>query len=173
MSVLSSHIISYAILCHQNTNHLYDNKPYVVHLAMVVSFAYTYLSLIPEEVHHDVLAACWLHDVMEDCRETYNDVAKTTNVRIADMVYALTNEKGRTRKERADARYYEGIRQTPYASFVKLCDRMANAYYSREHNNRMLGMYRSENQDFIEAIQVEDTYFLPMSQMLEKILKEG
>ena len=37
----------------------------------------------------------------------------------AEIVYALTNDKGRTRKERAGEHYYAGIRETPYAPFVK------------------------------------------------------
>ena len=40
-------------------------------------------------------------------------------------MYALTNEKGRTRAERAGVKYYEGIRAVPYAPMVKLADRMA------------------------------------------------
>ena len=48
----------------------------------------------------------------------------------AEIVYALTNEKGRTRAERAGVKYYEGIRAVPYAPMVKLADRMANVRFS-------------------------------------------
>ena len=34
-----------------------------------------------------------MHDVIEDCRETYNDVNKATNEEIPELAYALTNEK--------------------------------------------------------------------------------
>ncbi|WP_298473442.1 hypothetical protein [uncultured Maribacter sp.] len=63
--------------------------------------------------------ACWVHDIIEDARETYIDVLENTNVTIAELAYALTNEKGRTRKERANDAYYRGIQKTPNASFVK------------------------------------------------------
>jgi hypothetical protein len=34
-----------------------------------------------------------VHDVIEDCRETCNDVKKATNEEIAELAYALTNKK--------------------------------------------------------------------------------
>ena len=104
----------YAIDCHSKTGHLYDGKPYETHLQMVFNTAKKFIHLIPDEHQENVLAGCWVHDVIEDCRQTYNDVKNVTNVEVAELAYALTNEKGKTRKERANDKYYEGIRQTPY-----------------------------------------------------------
>jgi hypothetical protein len=77
----------------------------------------------------------------------------------SEIVYALTNEKGRNRKERAGKRYYEGIRNTPYAPFVKMCDRMANIRYScgsyNMGNLRMAKVYEDEMPYFTRAITVE------------------
>ena len=78
-----------------------------------------YIHLLPNNrVISEVLAACWVHDVIEDCRETYNDVKNVLGERVADIAYALTNEKGKTRKERANDKYYEGIRNTPFALII-------------------------------------------------------
>ena len=78
----------------------------------------------------------------------------------AEVVYALTNDKGRTRNERAGEHYYAGIRETPYAPFVKLCDRLANMTYSfngtNASNNHMHKVYQSEWSHFINAITVND-----------------
>jgi (p)ppGpp synthase/HD superfamily hydrolase len=71
---------------------------------------------------------------------------------VADIVYAVTNEKGKNRKERGGVKYYEGIRQTPGAVFVKLCDRIANVQYSKMTKSRMFEMYRKENDDFLTKI---------------------
>ena len=101
-----------------------------------------------------VLCACWVHDIIEDARETYNNVKSATSEEIADLAYALTNEKGKTRSERANDKYYQGIRETPFASFVKLCDRIANFEYSKKNNSRMAEVYRNENKNFIEKIYV-------------------
>ena len=39
-------------------------------------------------------------------------------------------KKGRNRGERANDLYYQGIRQTKFASFIKMCDRLANIQYT-------------------------------------------
>ena len=76
-----------------------------------------------------------------------------------EIAYALTNEKGRNRAERANERYYSGIRSTPYAPFVKLCDRYANISYSCNGKNdtRMRMIYQKEWNHFIEAITSNST----------------
>lgn len=79
----------------------------------------------------------------------------------AEIVYALTNDKGRTRAERAGEKYYQGIRETPYAPFVKLADRLANITYSFTHtneaNNHMKGVYAQELPHFLQTITVHST----------------
>jgi len=59
------------------------------------------------------MTACWGHDLIEDCRVSYNDVKDALGQEAADIIYAVTNEKGKNRKERANDKYYEGIRNTP------------------------------------------------------------
>jgi hypothetical protein len=108
----------------------------------------------------------YFHDSIEDARLTYNDVMKRAKqwmtpekaLMATEMVYALTNDKGRTRAERAGEKYYEGIRQTPYAPFVKLCDRLANVTYSCTVDNgkggsRMREVYKSEMAHFLPALK--------------------
>jgi hypothetical protein len=70
----------------------------------------------------------------------------------ADIIYALTNEKGKNRKERANDKYYEGIKNTPGAVFVKLCDRIANVQYSKMTGSRMFEMYKKENDEFVTKL---------------------
>lgn len=160
---------AYARSCHEGTNHLYDGKPYAHHLEMVSAAAHRFIHLVPEGERDAVLEGCWVHDCIEDCRQTYNDVLRATSPGAAEIAYALTNEKGRTRRERANAKYYEGIRVTPGATFVKLCDRIANATYSRDVGSRMLEMYRKENTEF-EA-KLRDERYTEMFEHLSGILK--
>jgi (p)ppGpp synthase/HD superfamily hydrolase len=139
---MNSKIIAFAIEAHQNTNHLYDGKPYSVHLALVVSYAQKYLTKIPLTYQEDVLSACWLHDTIEDTRNTYNDIKTISNAKIANLVYAVTNEKGKNRKERANEKYYDGIKSEEFAQFIKLCDRLANVKYSIDTNSKMKDVYK-------------------------------
>ncbi len=158
---------NYAISKHLSTNHYYDGKPYSYHLRMVVEIARKYIHLIPEHMRDIIIAACFCHDLIEDCRVTYNDLAKETCFDVAEIVYAVTNEKGKVRKERANDKYYEGIRNTPYATFVKLCDRIANLEHSKSSESTMLPMYRKENPNFINKIY--DKHYEEMFEYLKTI----
>lgn len=145
-------VITYAKKCHSDRNQFYHDKPYMYHLQMVVKIAEKFIHLIPEEDREDVIAGCWVHDVIEDTGQTYNDVKKATNEVIAEYAYALTNEKGRTRKDRANAKYYIGIRDYKHATFIKLCDRYANMFYSCQTGHSMFKKYVEEMVDFYQYL---------------------
>lgn len=148
--------IDWIIERHSSTNHMYDSYiPYRFHLQMVVEAFKKFKYLIPEKDWEDIELACWAHDTIEDTRSSYNDVKEILGERVADIVYALTNEKGKNRKERANEKYYEGIVNTPGATFVKLCDRIANVQYSIVTGSRMFEMYKKENENFLLSLGFE------------------
>lgn len=147
-----SECAGYAYRCHNGVNHKYGDGMYTDHLLDVVDVAKKFITLIPESHRENILAACWCHDVIKDCRQTYNDVKNATNEAVADIVYVVTTEKGKNRKERANDKYYAGIRKTRFATFVKLCDRIANYQYSKSHKSNMATMYEKEMPGFIEKL---------------------
>lgn len=170
---------------HESVGQTYDkNQPYGVHLSMVADAAmkYGYEVVAKEEDVVPLMFAAYYHDSIEDARLTYNDVTAIARKYMAveqaymaaEIVYALTNDKGRTRQERAGEKYYAGIRETPYAPFMKLCDRLANMTYSfsgtNDANNHMHRVYESEWPHFKGAITVncDDSRFcLPVSMKQE------
>jgi len=159
----------FAIKVHKDTNHIYGNElPYDYHLASTVQFGLKYLYLIPEDMHIDVISALWCHDTIEDARQTYNDVKKIIGERAADIVFALTNEKGKERSDRANDKYYSEMVQIPYAVFCKLCDKLANATYSKKEGSSMLKKYKREQPHF--EIMVYDPSLQPMFDELNEIL---
>lgn len=162
--------MNYAIRCHQDTNHTYNGKPYYIHLKMVYDYGCRFASLLPAHQTDIALAACWVHDTIEDCRQTYNDVGNVLGKDIAEIAFALTNEKGRSREERANEKFYAGIKNAPPATFVKICDRLANAYYSMHHNSRMAAVYYRELGQFREKLWTEE--LRPMFEELELILTD-
>lgn len=158
---------------HDSVNQHYDTiHPYGLHLDMVAGAVLCYAPAMPPEgVPEEDLAAvmfgAFFHDAIEDARLTYSDLLAIASKYLPDdkalmateIVYALTNEKGRTRAERADERYYAGIRVTPYAPMVKIADRIANMTYSAHNataiNPRMHRVYAAELPHFIQALTVE------------------
>lgn len=148
----------YAINCHESTNHKYDKEhPYELHLNAVFNAANKFIHLVPENERACVLAACYAHDLIEDCRVTYNNVAKETNKTVAELVYALTNEKGKNRDERANDKYYSDMKKVPGAVFIKLCDRIANYKYSKVNGDGSMAIkYRNEMNNFIKKLYRPD-----------------
>lgn len=150
-------LIHWCIEQHKKTNHFYDQYlPYEFHLRMVASVYDDFSELLPKRTSSNfrtfkdnVLIACWGHDLIEDTRVSYNDVEHNLGSTPANIIYALTNEKGKNRKERANEKYYEGIRNTSGAVFVKLCDRIANVKYSKMTKSHFFELYNKENEDFI------------------------
>ncbi len=139
---------------------------------MVVANGEKYNYLHPN-VWDTMILACWGHDLIEDTRTSYNDVSHHLGNDVANIVYAVTNEKGKFRSERANSRYYKGIRETPGAVFVKLCDRIANVQFSKLTKSRMFDMYVKENPHFISELGYEIDHPLePMFLYLDKLFTE-
>ena len=147
---------------HAEVNQHYDEHPYFYHLNKVANNVIEFAPEIitKEEDILPILFGAYFHDSIEDARLTYNDVMKIAKKYMNDkqallateIVYALTNEKGRNRHERANEKYYFGIRVIPYAPLVKACDRLANYNYAKETHSRMVKMYESEMDYFVGCI---------------------
>lgn len=183
--------VKFCIDAHKTTNHMYDTYlPYEFHLRMVANVADQFEDLLDDEVDYytggqvfdkginatvTLREACklaaWGHDLIEDTRQSYNDVKNQLGQEAADIIYAVTNEKGKNRKERANVKYYEGIRSTPGAVFVKLCDRIANVQYSKMTRSRMFEMYKKENENFEMMLGRHTQYktLEPMFKYLEEL----
>lgn len=162
---------------HRGTNHMYDKYlPYEFHLRMVVE-AYNRFKHLLSNGHGtidnqvNVYLACWGHDLIEDTRVSYNDVMENLGESAADIIYAVTNEKGKNRAERANDKYYEGIRNQPGAVFVKLCDRIANVQYSKMTGSRMFEMYKRENPNFIEKLGWEGSGLHELTPMFAYLME--
>jgi (p)ppGpp synthase/HD superfamily hydrolase len=184
---------------HRKVNHQYSEYlPYEFHLRMVGQVAEDFDYLLDNSIdcqtgkrmsefgQENILnftsirkacsMACYGHDLLEDVHlVSYNDISKVSGVFVADIIYACTNEKGKNRKERANDKYYEGIRNTPGAVFVKLCDRIANVQYSKMTKSRMFEMYKGENENFMTKLGYYENFnnhdLLPMFNYLENLFK--
>ena len=152
---------------HASVNQTYGEiHPYGFHLDMVVKAIrdFGHLVCASEDDVLPMIFGGYFHDSIEDARLSYNDVLKIAREMMkeeqaysaTEIVYALTNDKGRTRAERAGEKYYRGIRETPYAPFVKLCDRYANISYTCSadsgRSDRMRLVYKEEMPHFLESI---------------------
>ena len=161
----------YSFDCHKSINQLYDGKPYSFHLEMVVDVAKHFIYYIPVEKRDIVISGCYVHDCIEDTGVDWYDVMDHTNIEIANLSYVLATKSKGTRKERFTDEYYKGIRETQYATFVKLCDRIANVQHGLNNKKPILDMYKKEHKHFKEMLYVKDEY-RNMWNLLDYLIKQ-
>lgn len=165
----------FAIQSHRDVDQRYGDKnteneaPYEYHLWSSVQFFKKYKHHIPLEDQDTVEAAQWNHDVVEDGQKTFNDLKNATNEMTATIACAVTtNVHGHNRKARADENYYQRIRSTKYAVFVKLCDRLANV----SNGGKMVDGYRKEMPGFIASLGEEALQYQDMIDELNSLVKK-
>lgn len=137
----------FAITSHKDQK--YCIHPYHKHLADV------YNILLEFEVQNiNLLAASWLHDIIEDTDVTYYELKLHFGKSIADLVYSVTDEPGRNRKERHE-KTYPKIAIWSSAKILKSADRLANVRYSYKIGGNKLKMYKSEHDTFVCLTKVK------------------
>jgi (p)ppGpp synthase/HD superfamily hydrolase len=145
-----------------HANQSYDIYPYTYHIKQVVAIA--------EELGYDesVIVASALHDVLEDTDLSYNDVKKAFGKEVAEIVYAVTDELGRNRKERK-SKTYPKIRNNWKATAVKICARIANVNQSRLYNDELFKTYQKEQEDFKKHVFSEEHPSVEMNKAWAKL----
>lgn len=121
-----------------HTGQLYGPLPYTHHLQDVYDVL---LQFKCED--EDILIAAWLHDTIEDTDVKYKTLVEMFGRRVADLVWAVTDEGDGPRKE-VKAHTYQKIKNCTGATQLKLADRIANVKAGGE----LVGMYRKEQEEF-------------------------
>jgi GTP pyrophosphokinase len=144
MSDLVHRAIEFANAAHEGQTYG-QHLAYTVHLHAVANilkeFGFT------DEV---LIAAGYLHDIIEDTKYNYNDLKREFGTEVAEIVYHVTDELGRNRKER-HLKTYPKVASKPEAIIVKLADRIANTRASL-HDDGKMDMYKKEYAFFRQTI---------------------
>jgi (p)ppGpp synthase/HD superfamily hydrolase len=147
----------------------YGTRPYSFHLEKVVAIAKEF------NLNENLVAACWLHDTIEDCKVSFQDIKNLCGEEVAEMIFCVTGELGRNRKERK-AKTYPKILANTDALAVKLCDRIANLEQSLlDENLNLVTMYLNEHKEFKEALFKNnvDEAVLKLWTKLENLVNKG
>lgn len=151
--------------------------PYSFHLKAVLAQGTKFKHLLTYDEWLIVQAALGGHDLIEDARMTYNDVIELCRIymtkamakKVADIVYLVTDFKGKNRAKRKPVKYYRELKSNRLAVFVKLSDLAANKLYSRLTNSSMYEKYKKEFPKFKELVYVEDYGLKEMFDYVESI----
>ena len=141
---------------HPGETQRYGTAPYSVHLDAVVNNVIKYKKYLTYQEYPILIKAAYCHDLIEDTDVDINKLKEKTDPEVAELVYLVSNERGRTRKER-NFKTYPKIWNNPLAKFLKLCDRIANTKNSRETGHRMYKVYCDEYPVFRYALKEKNS----------------
>ena len=149
-----------AIKAHGNQD--YDGIfPYEKHLEDVIAVLKRF-----SIVHPKYLCAGYMHDVLEDGAVSYSKIKKHFGEEVAEMVYCVTDEMGRNRKEKK-MKTLPKTGSNPDAVIIKLADRIANLEMGGKTN-----MYADEYDEFRNQLYQPDKVAAPMWEYLDKLFKD-
>lgn len=130
----------------------YGTEDYIVHLRAVSQvirrFGYEFS---PTELEL-LLEGAYLHDTLEDTATTREELMELFGTYVSDLVYAVSDEQGKTRKERK-AKTYPKIASNSLAIALKLADRIANVESCIATKSSLLDMYKREHDEFKKHLQ--------------------
>lgn len=145
-------------------------RPYREHLVAVAEVLRRFGFSDPANpIHQNLQLAAVSHDLLEDTSVHPDTIRVLQGPDVLVLVRAVTNSPGRNRAER-HAGTYPRIAGTPWATLLKLADRIANLEVSIETGSSHLRMYQAEMGGFREALYVAGGPEEPLWAHLEGLL---
>lgn len=146
----------YAMAAHASVKQLrkYTNEPYIVHPGEVASM----VACVPGATQ-EMVAAAWLHDVIEDTGCTFTDVHMAFGIDITTLVGWLTDvskpEDGNRAHRKAIDREHTA-RAPAEAQTIKLADLISNSRSIMEHDPAFAVVYLAEKRLLLEVLTKGD-----------------
>lgn len=135
----------------------YTGDPYIVHPAEVVSI----VSSVPHT--EEMLAAAWLHDVVEDTEVTIITIHTEFGPKVAELVEWLTDvskpSDGNRKVRKAIDRQHTAMAPAE-AQTIKLADLISNTKSIIEHDPKFAVTYLEEKRLLLEVLTKGDATLL-------------
>ncbi len=137
----------------------YNKTPYWLHLARVAGITSAYTT------NPEVVAAAWLHDILEDTPFRYSHLVKEVGLRVTNLVQVLTKperENGINRKQR-NKNYWQDLKQFQNlcrdegiapTTLIKLSDRYDNIR-ELDYEDDFYKVYVKETHELLETLNVD------------------
>lgn len=132
----------------------YTNEPYIVHPTEVAGIVASV-----EGATHEMVAAAWLHDVVEDTGVTIEVIKQEFGTEVAELVGWLTDvsrpEQGNRAVRKAIDRAHTAMAPAA-AQTVKLADLISNTRSIMEHDEKFAKTYLEEKRMLLEVMTKGD-----------------
>ena len=150
--------VDFAVEAHEGQKRKKSAIPYIYHPLNLACHA-----LAMDIKEDEIIAACLLHDVVEDCGKTLDDLPVSDETK--ELVSLLTREKENDESKRKAVleKYYGAIVKNPKAALIKCLDRCNNLTtmawgLSREKIYRMIAETEEYYPKLIKAIKAAPEY---------------
>lgn len=150
--------VDFAVEAHEGQKRKKSAVPYIYHPLNLACHA-----LAMDIKEDEIIAACLLHDVIEDCKKTLADLPVNDETR--ELVRLLTCEKenDETKRKVVLEKYYSAIVKNPKAALVKCLDRCNNLTsmswgLSRNRIYRMISETEEYYPKLLKAIKATPEY---------------
>jgi len=145
----------FAIQRHGKQRRKYEDAPYYVHLDRVVELLKDYGYDGPH-----ILAAAYLHDVLEDTQTNLNELIASFGDEVSELVYWLSDIEQGKRNIRKRMSAWRLSRAPLEAKFIKLADLIDNTPSIVEHDPDFAKVYVAEKDLILaEMARVEGPCF--------------
>ena len=98
------------------------NEPYINHLAEVANL----VSEASGGADAELVAAGWLHDIIEDTATTREELAERLSVRVAALVVEVSDDMDLPKAERRRLQIVGAPHKSPDAKLIKIADKISN-----------------------------------------------
>lgn len=153
----------YAINAHKRIDHRrkYTQHPYSVHLGAVAKL----VSSVTDDP--EIIAAAWLHDVVEDTSATLYDIELEFGKSVAALVEDLTDvskpsDGNRTTRKAIDRQHL--AHASPKAKTVKLADLIDNCQDICKNDKRFARVFLEEMDPLLNVLQEGDAALYELAQ---------
>ena len=149
--------VDYAVEAHDGQKRKRSSVPYIYHPLNLACHALS-MGILEDEI----IAACMLHDVVEDCGKKVGDLPVNDETR--ELVRLLTHEDTTdANRDEMMERYYEAIAANPKASLIKCIDRCNNLTtmswgLSRDRIYRMIKETEDYYPRLLKVVKAEPKY---------------
>lgn len=158
---------------HKNQRRKYTNEPYFSHLAEVAGIVssvlthnYSELSLETRtpQTQDDMLATAWLHDCVEDCGISLEEIESKFGFNVAVGVSGLSDVENGNRADRKKASRERLSKCSGWIQTIKVADLISNTSSIVMHDPNFSKVYIQEKQLMLDVLTKADSRLLNIAQ---------
>lgn len=139
----------FAMDAHRGQVRKYTGEPYHKHLAEVAGF----VAAVSQS--QAVVAAAWLHDVLEDTATSYEAIRRAFGTEVASLVSQVTDvsrpeDGNRAKRKAVDRCHLAG--SSPAGATIKLADLISNSTSIVVHDRAFASVYLGEKAALLDVL---------------------